>query len=141
MTKSTNAQRKKFAIEVMQRLAETRIELPVTRNDGTRPIVVALDDELLVDVMHRVRDAGGAANTFVKMNDGHLELLETRTGTKIPSSATDLGKDPLDKRITIGIIVDVAAHDDNGVRFWVTRPGVPRSERFGFVDREELVPV
>lgn len=56
--------------------------LKVKRTDGVRPVVVALDDDRVADVLEQVRNAGGAAN--VVMADGPglvvLQMRQTATG-------------------------------------------------------------
>src|SRR5690348_10168855 len=44
-------------------------DLPVTSDDGGRPVVVALEDERLSVVLGRLRAVGGYANLFVQCDD------------------------------------------------------------------------
>lgn len=58
--------------------------LTVTADDGTRPIVVAFDHELVSDVLHRVSWTGGYANLFVV----DVEVNSMMVASVIPPEAS-----------------------------------------------------
>jgi hypothetical protein len=133
--------RDQLAREVLGDVLTSSSKLPVERPDGAHPIVVALADELLVDVWPRVDEAGRSANLFVRMNDGTLVLLEARYAVK-SASAHDLGSEPLEQGHTIGMLVELASKYSDGVTFRTTPlarissfPGT-RSREIGYVEVE-----
>lgn len=98
--------------------------LRAVAEDGSHPIVVALDHELLSEVMQRVENAGGVANAFVEVKGGKIELIfvhltSERAGrhNALPPNdgAENLGPEPIHRDITIGMMVTVISQYADGV--------------------------
>lgn len=123
---SDRERRDRLASFVYSKLGDAafRQHLSVLAEGGSRPIVTALDEELLSEVMQRVIRSGGAANTFVAMNSGLVELVMIENAA-VPTGQTgviDLGPDPIHEDITIGMLVDVARNFPKGVSAPVRLP-------------------
>lgn len=118
MVESSAAKRRALSQRVFHDIATSRRELRVVAEDGSCPIVVALETELLSVVLERVMKAGGAANTFVEMKGEVVELLAIHVGArrwKKQRSPRDLGPTPIHDDIEIGMMVDVARGYEDGV--------------------------
>jgi predicted transcriptional regulator len=91
-------------------------ELPVTGNDGSKPIVVALADELVSTLTERIQSAGGYANVFVK--DGRrvrfVSLIEEACAIGEPDD-TMVGDEAPRATSTIGMLLDYVERQPNGV--------------------------
>lgn len=134
-----DARRQELAKRVFHQIATTRRELEVVDADGVRPIVVALGDELLSDVMTRVAVSGGAANLFVEVereSGSEIALLLVRFGAR-NADAEDLGEEPISKDIEVGLMVDIVATAPLGVACRVSLRHVDAGVEY--VDREQFV--
>ncbi|TWX37137.1 hypothetical protein ES689_10670 [Frigoribacterium sp. ACAM 257] len=81
-------QRDLFAGTVLRAVAQGAGPLlRVTADDGTRPVVVAFDHELVSDVLNRVSWSGGYANLFVIAGEGKM----IRASVVPPSASLDEG--------------------------------------------------
>lgn len=96
--------------------------LLTSNDDGERPIVVALEDELFSTVAHRISWAGGPyANLFICMNDGSI-----RAGSLMPTaSALDDSEKPefdteFHRDVRMGEIVRASEALANAVSIRVT---------------------
>ena len=79
-------------------------ELALRDSDGVAHIVVALERDLLSDELHRVRIAGGAANTFVQMDYGQL-YFAAFSPLDHESVEDRFESDPIHSDIEIGMFV------------------------------------
>lgn len=138
MTKPSQAERRKaFASKVLHDLALSHRSLPISLKDGSRPIVVALDDELLSAVVRRVNVSGGAANTFVELKNGRVMLLSVTRGSRDDSDAEVFSEQPMHESVTIGMMAEYVSHAPEGVIVTVhlTRLGA----EVQYVDSRELI--
>ena len=99
--------------------------LRVTNDDGERPIVVALEDELFSTVAHRISwTSGPYANLFVSMNDDSI-----LAGALMPTAAAldDSEKHQFDtefhRDVRMGEIVRASEAVGNAVNIRVTFGG------------------
>ena len=90
--------------------------LRVKRADGVRPIVPALDDDLVSDVIEWVRRAGGAANVVMADGPG-LVVLQVRQDSGEPAGV-DAAIHP-DTRM--GMLLALARQEGH-VRTYVIEP-------------------
>ena len=100
-------------------------ELPVCLKDGTRPIVVALEHDLLSEVMHRVQASGGDANVFVQMDDGNIALASVYLASgrsRRVRKAESLGPQPVHSDIEVGMFVAVCLQYEEGVECAIRLP-------------------
>lgn len=78
--------RREFARAIMRDVAiNNRGDELVANPDGTKPVIFALEHELLSAVMHRVTLAGDCANLFVRTDDDRVLFAHMSP----PSSETD----------------------------------------------------
>lgn len=99
--------------------------LRTTNDDGLRPVLVALEDELFSTVLHRLSWTGGPyANLFVRMNDGGIV-----SGALMPpeSAIDDTAKHEFDSEfhrdVSMGEIVKACASLQSGVNVSVQIDG------------------
>lgn len=126
MTKSAlsdREQRDSIAARIMKDIVRRNrhSELVVRDGEGVAPIVVALEHDLLSDVIHRVRIAGGSANTFVQMENGLLYLANFSPATTPTEVATDFGPNPVHRDIEVGMFL-LWAIDKGTVGFSIRLP-------------------
>lgn len=129
---SERKQRDKLAGLIMRSLAKTSAlpGLEVTADDGTMPIVVAFDHELVSDVLHRVSWTGGFANLFVVDLAGQSMV---RASVMPPDDALDsrsaevLRPDAVHGDSTIGMLLESVRASDSGLTIHV-RLGASRAD-------------
>lgn len=96
--------------------ALTDFKLPVTSNDGTAPIVVALASERVSALTERIQSAGGYANVFVK--DGprvrFVSVIEEACAIG-DSDDSMVGDEAPSATSTIGMLLDYVEGKPNGV--------------------------
>ena len=68
---------------VMKTVARTfdREPLPLTLEDGTQPLVVALPSEYISEIVGRVISIGGSANVAVAFNDHFTTIVLANNGS------------------------------------------------------------
>lgn len=136
---SLEDRRNEFAQRVFHQLAADRRELAVVDSAGVKPVVVALESELLSVVVARVAEAGGQANTFVELKHGQTALLSVRIGAPASNKADDLGH-TIHKDSTIGMVVAYVTMPDkeHGIVFRIDLPHVDAAD-MEYVEKGELV--
>jgi hypothetical protein len=91
--------------------------LPVTGDDGGRPVVVALEDEQLAILLGRLRAVGGYANLFVRGAGGVRTLSVIDRTCLIPEPDDDLTA-PAERpgaNATVGMFLDYLDQRPGGV--------------------------
>jgi hypothetical protein len=140
---SQEERRNELAVKVLHDLAVNRRKLPAVAPDGSRPIVVALDEELLTAVFARVRVCGKSANLFVELAAnlperpvGEVVLFLATVGRSRTSKAEVFSDSPMHADTTIGMMAEYVLNAPDGVQMKVELP------KFGvveYVDRRDLV--
>lgn len=103
------------------------VPLPVTDDEGNRPVVVALSDELLATLIDRLRDAGGFANVFIQTPTGLIEAMSVvRSECAIGTPDDDLSApgDLPHAQSTVGMFLAYVRTRRNGVAFSSVAPDV-----------------
>lgn len=144
-SRSNDELRDELSVKVLHDLAINRRNLPVAKADGTRPIVIALDHELLTDVFARVRICGPKANLFVELaankperpNDEVVLFIAT-VGTRPGSKAEVFSDKPMHEKTTIGMMAEYVLRAPDGVQMQVTLPKLGTAE---YVERRDLVSI
>ncbi|MCT2042649.1 hypothetical protein M3D15_04775 [Pseudoclavibacter alba] len=133
----TTIDRASFERDVMMNIALQDISLDVSDTSGNRPVLVALDSDLLEDVLKRAARIGGYANVF--STDGtqvRLAALIESSCALDPASAIDMATGPTSERpgagATWGMFLDtisasgtpilVALPEHGAARPTATRP-------------------
>lgn len=102
-------------------------ELPVTADDGTTPIVVALSDELFATLTERLRDAGWNANVFVSNAADRVDFMAvTREECAIAPASDDMTA-PDDRpadTATVGMFLEYVRTQEHGVVVSAAAPDV-----------------
>lgn len=137
MSLSQAERRNALAARVLHDLAVHRRELPVVSTDGTRPIVVALDGELLSAVVRRVKECGGSANLFVELAHDDVALLSVSDRAGESHRAEVFSKEPMPGSVTIGMLATYVATAPDGVQVTVNLPKLDADLQY--VERRELV--
>jgi hypothetical protein len=134
--------RSELSINVLHDLAVNPRNLPVTRDDGTRPIVVALGDEFLRDVFARVRACGEKANLFVELaangDDRDVDevvLFVATVGSTREPRIEDFDE-PVPAQTTIGEMAEYVLTAPDGVQMRVELKKLGEVE---YVERRDLV--
>lgn len=94
-------------------------ELPVVNDDGDAPVVVALADERLGVLLARVRNAGGYANVFVRLEEGYsLIAFIDVDGAIDPSAAEDFASaaNRPSGNASVGMFLDYLRTRPHGLR-------------------------
>jgi hypothetical protein len=111
--------RERFARDLMKSIsvAGRASELKVTGPDGSKPIVVAHDHELISAVMGRVQQTEGFANLFVSFPDGRLALVAVLPANSalFETDAEPIAAQEIHSDSTIGILLEVARSYAEGV--------------------------
>lgn len=91
--------------------------LPVTGDDGGCPVVVALEDELLLTLLGRLRAVGGNANLFVRGLGGVRIVSVVDVRCAVGEAAEDLTapEDSPGPTATVGMFLDYVTHRPGGV--------------------------
>ncbi|MFJ7289231.1 hypothetical protein ACIQUC_13010 [Curtobacterium sp. NPDC098951] len=106
-------------------LTDVGKSLRVTADDGSRPITVAFDHELVSDVLHRVSWTGGYSNLFVI---DASENLMTRASVMPPEASLDpdsaekFSQDAVHADSTIGMLMATVRTARDGVAVQVRLP-------------------
>lgn len=129
--------RDELAVKVLHDLAVNPRKLTATSGDGTRPIVVALDEELLSVVMGRVRQRGECANLFVELAGGDVVLFRATVGAIAESKAEVFSEGPVHQNTTIGMMAEYVLTAPEGVQMSVKLPKLEADVEY--VERRELV--
>ena len=112
-----------FARKILSGIVRRGIApLPVSTPDGRKPIVCALDHELLSEVMQRIENAGGLANTFVLGDSGKVVCASFLPARGTPGGFEDLGADPVHEDIRIGMFLAVVEQYGAGVTARIRLP-------------------
>jgi len=116
--------------------------LTVTADDGTRPIVVAFDHELVSDVLHRVSWTGGYANLFVV--DLDVKTMDVAS-VMPPAASLDAGAAEVLRPgavhgdATIGMLLTTVGTAEDGLTVQVRLPS--NRADVGLVSERQAVPV
>ena len=144
MKKPTQEERRnELSVKVLHDLAVNRQKLPVTNENGARPIVVALDDELISDVFARVRAVGPKANLFVELAASKPERPKKRVVLVIASVGARTARErlisdqPMHEKTTIGMVVEYVLQAPEGVQMLVKLQKLGAAVEA--VDRPDLV--
>lgn len=98
-------------------LPPDRSGLTVSRSDGTRPVVLALSHDLLVDVLDQVQSVGGAADVVMPQGTGLAVLA--MCGGDPAGNADDV---PVHPAIEMGMFLSLVIQAGE-VRCYVIEPG------------------
>lgn len=93
--------------------------LPVVNDEGDAPVVVALAEERLSVLLARVRNAGGYANVFIRLPDGHSRVaIIDVAGAIDPGAAEDFASaaDRPSGNASVGMFLVYLSTRPNGVR-------------------------
>ena len=96
------------------------ITLPVTGNDGSFPVVPALEAERLSTLLGRIRAVGGYANVFVRgqiageVRIRQLSVVDDSCAIGTPDDVM-VGNDAPGQGATVGMFVDYLETQPNGV--------------------------
>lgn len=90
--------------------------LSVTRSDGTRPVVGALASDLVVDVLRRVHESGGAANVVVAEGP-RIVVLAMREDGEQPSAQDAV----VHRNVTMAMLL-APVRQEGHVRTFVLEP-------------------
>lgn len=108
-----------FRCEVNHNIALGVVDLPVVDDQGTTPVVVALEEELLSTVLGRLRSVGGYANLFVRSPGGRVDFVSVIDSASAIAVADDdlTGQgDAPGSDATIGIFLQYLQTQPNGVK-------------------------
>ncbi len=137
MELSLAERRSALAARVFHDLAVHRRELPVVLADGSHPIVVALDDELLSVVVARIKDSGGSANLFVELAPDQVVLLSVSDSAAGVERAEVFSSEPMHRDVTIGMLATYVSTAPEGVQVTVKVPKLDAD--LHYVERRELI--
>lgn len=92
------------------------VDLPVTSDDGGRPVIVALEDERLSTLLGRIRSVGGFANLFVRGADQvrRVSVIGDTCAIAVPDDVMT-GEDAPGPDATVGMFIDYVERRPNGV--------------------------
>lgn len=94
-------------------------DLPVVNDEGDAPVVVALAEERLSVLLARVRNAGGYANVFVRLEKGHSRIAFIDVaGALDPDAAEDFAsaEGRPSGRANVGLFLEYLKTRPQGVR-------------------------
>jgi hypothetical protein len=137
MALSPVERRNALAARVLHDLAVHRRNLPVALPDGTRPIVVALDDERLSSVVRRIKDSGGSANLFVELAHDQVVLLSVSDSAPDTEHAEVFSDEPMHENVTIGMLATYVSTAPEGVQVTVKVPKLDAD--LHYIERRELI--
>lgn len=137
MTLDPVERRNVLAARVFHDLAVHRRKLPIVSADGSRPVVVALDEELLATVVGRVKQCGGSANLFVELAHDEVVLLSVSDAAKHARRAEVFSTEPMNENVTIGMLATYASTAPDGIQVTVNIPKLDADLQY--VERRELV--
>lgn len=111
----------KFRREVNLNLAVGALadyDLPVTADDGGRPVVCAIESEPLSTMFGRLRAVGGYANVFVQGVDGvrMASVIDHRSALMEPSDDMTAEGERPGPGATVGMFMDWVETCPNGVK-------------------------
>ncbi|GAA2865762.1 hypothetical protein [Microbacterium arabinogalactanolyticum] len=116
----------KFRIELMLNLSTSDISLNVVGVDGRRPVIAALETELLATLMHRVHAVGGYANIFVSGKSRVRQVSAVRGESALFSDvAEDMISEAPSGVVHVGTFLDYVATQEHGVMV----PAILRDDR------------
>lgn len=123
--------REELATEIAKRLADPGFAdaLTATTRDGSRPIVAAFPDDLLLEVVREVHLIGGNGNVVVKF----LNVLTVVSLKLVPRSQRRTRVCELQEQTTMGLfIARLASDEEQGLTNLVYDiPGGDRSAKAG----------
>lgn len=116
-TLSERDQREEMAKGILDAILRGDVTPGVSNSSGTRPIVMALEHELLSAVASRVESVGGSATVYVRFDDGRVSAVALKsTDTHAPHpDAVDLGPKPVNEDIELGMLLAYVRSTSNGV--------------------------
>lgn len=93
-------------------------DLPVTGDDGSCPVVVALENEALSTVLGRLRAVGGYANLFVRGASGvrMASVIDEQSAVTDTSDDMSSPEDQPGPDATVGMFLDWVERCPGGVR-------------------------
>lgn len=137
MKSSLDERRRVLTARVLHDLAVHRKDLPIIMHDGTHPIVVAVDDELLSTVARRIKDSGGSANLFIGMTGNEIVLLSVSDSATGSEKAELFSDEPMHEGVTIGMLATYVSMAPEGVQVIVKLPKLDAD--LHYVERRELI--
>ncbi|MBX3103788.1 MAG: hypothetical protein KF867_02330 [Cryobacterium sp.] len=137
MKSSLDNRRRVLTARVLHDLAVHHKELPIASPDGSRPIVVAVDDELLSTVARRIKNSGGSANLFIGMTQDEIVLLSVSDSASNSEKAEVFSKEPMHENVTIGMLATYVSKAPEGVLVTVKLPKLDAD--LLYVERRELI--
>jgi hypothetical protein len=131
--------RRDLHARVLRDVAINRPELPEVTKDGRSPIVVALDEDLVISVFEQVGKFGARANLFVELKSGEVVLFLALVGAHNRTNVEVFSEGPLPGETTIGMLAEYALLKPDGVQVRVKAATGNADVRV--VERRELVGV
>lgn len=106
-----------FSRWVDSHVASGRVNLSVTGDDGSTPVVAVLSDELVPTLIERLRVVGGFANVFVCAGDRVGFMAAVREECTIAPPSDDLSAPPNrpGPTCTVGMFLAYVQNQPNGV--------------------------
>jgi hypothetical protein len=117
----------RFRLDVMMNLSTGEIPLNVVDVDGRRPVIAALESELLSTLMHRVHAIGGYANVFVSDGGDRVRQVSVIRGESafFADVADDMVAEAPSGIVHVGTFLDYVATQEHGVMV----PAILRDEQ------------
>ncbi|WP_395638738.1 hypothetical protein [Pseudolysinimonas sp.] len=116
--------RRELARRVMRDIAlNGRGDQLVTAADGTKPVIFALDHELMSVVMHRAQQVGGCVNMFVEARGNRILLAaieDMPVGT--PRHSDHFGPDDLHQDVRVGMFMEYVMSKGEAISIAVRLP-------------------
>lgn len=124
--KSNMSRLDRFRVEVLNNIMLHDITLTATDENGERPVVVALDEEPIAVMLHRIANVGGNATVFSRSVSGPVRVVTFANVADAldPGAGEDMasrGQQP-SATASVGAFLDYARLRPEGVRVAVS-PG------------------